>query len=125
MQMNKKTNILISFSSGIWIFLIWCYSMLISSDFPVSISVGELLFTLVIILALGCVNHFYIYKSNYPYFAFIFLTFPAFLWTFVFYENFKYHYHPYWTIITVTACFFFLSNVLYSLYKTIRMKRLK
>ncbi len=107
--MFSKASISNSLLLGGYSFLLWCWTMILSGDIPVSISIGELWFTLISILTFAIIGLFNTKKTNDPYLSLLLLSLPVFLWGFSIVQDLTYHYHIYSTIISITG---FIVNLL-------------
>jgi hypothetical protein len=120
--MNILINVLVKCSIALWFFLIWCYTMLISSDIPVAISYDEMrniVLTLIGSTILTLVYTKIASDNN----LFFFIGIPAFLWGASMTQSLIYSYHKYYTLLSVVGFIGCLFIILFSFFNARRLKK--
>lgn len=107
--MKKISDVMSCVGMTIFMIIIWCYGMLVSSDSPVNVTFNELLTILILLVVFLIIYSLYVRKTRYPIVNLIFLLFPLGLWYIGMTQSLKYNYHPYTKVVDISG--FFISLI--------------
>lgn len=118
--MKKSIDISLGICVNVFIFTVWVYKMIISSDIPVNITDDELkTATILLILCLITIS-FYIRKTRLLLVNILLLIIPLFLWFMSMQQALTYHYHNYDTQISIIGFSVTLILLLQIVYHKVR-----
>lgn len=99
--MKKSIDIILGLLMNFFIFILWVYERIISSDIPVNISYNEFLeLSLLLVLSL-IIYTFYIRYTKLTLINILLILLPLFLWFTSMQQALRYEYHKFNTIISI------------------------
>ncbi|QEK11425.1 hypothetical protein FQB35_03025 [Crassaminicella thermophila] len=119
--MSKISDMISYLGINTYIFLLWGYKMLISSDIPVEISFKEAIFMSFLLILFLAIYGVYFKNTKYILLNILFLFMPLILWFMSMQQALIYHYHKYDTIISILGFFITLIVFLQLIYRQLML----
>ena len=121
-EINKIWDLFCCLGLNMFIFVLWVYEMLISSDIPVEVTFKEVISMLCVLVLFLALYSLYARKTKYLLVNSILILIPLFLWFISLQQALKYHYHKYDTLVSIIGFSFTMLTFTQLLYRKFRSK---
>lgn len=101
LNLDKPTDIIICISASSFIFVLWIYEMLATSDYPIQVSFVTVITLSILLISFLLGYSIYIRHTRYLLLNLLFLVIPLCLWFITMLHALTYNYHKNDTLINI------------------------